>query len=146
MKLSAITKYGMKVALEFSQGHGKAPIQIGAIAKQENISQKYLEQMVVMLKKVGLVRSIRGPRGGYLLAKPPSEIFLKDVFFALNGPMSPVECPEHSKHSKSCIDCTMCQIWEDLQDAILGVLESVTLADLLNRSITPSAKRKNRTT
>ena len=70
-----------------------------------------------------------------MLVKPPEEIQLKDVFLTLEGPMVPAECLEHPEYCPRCTDCATRQIWQELQDAIFGVLESVTLADLVERSV-----------
>lgn len=133
MKLSSRTRYGMRAILELALEYGKAPLQIKTIADREDISNKYLEQLIAMLKASGLVRSIRGPRGGYVLAKPPSEVLMKDVFLTLEGPMVPAECLQHAEYNERCTDCATRKIWHQLQNAILGVLESVTLADLVHR-------------
>jgi Rrf2 family protein len=125
----------MRAILELALEYGKPPLQIKTISEREDISNKYLEQLIAMLKASGLVRSIRGPRGGYTLAKPPSEIQLKEVFLTLEGPMVPAECLEHPEYCPRCTDCATREIWQELQNAILGVLESVTLADLVERSI-----------
>lgn len=134
MKLSSRTRYGMRAILELAKEYGNAPLQIKTIADREDISNKYLEQLIAMLKAAGLVRSIRGPRGGYLLAKPPSEIMLKEVFVTLEGPMVPAECLEHPEFCPRCMDCVTRDIWYELQGAIDGVLESVTLADLVEKT------------
>jgi len=134
MKLSSRTRYGMRAILELALEYGKAPLQIKTIADREDISNKYLEQLIAMLKASGLVRSIRGPRGGYVLAKPPSEVLMKDVFLTLEGPMVPAECLQHEEYCERCTDCATRQIWQQLQNAILGVLESVTLADLVQNT------------
>lgn len=141
MKLSSRTRYGMRAILELALEYGNAPLQIKTIAQREDISNKYLEQLIAMLKSAGLVRSIRGPRGGYLLAKPPAEIQLKDVFTTLEGPMISAECIEHPEFCPRCMDCVTRDIWQDLQNAINGVLESVTLADLVEK--TKSSKENN---
>jgi len=125
----------MRAILELALEYGKAPLQIKTIAQREDISNKYLEQLIAMLKASGLVRSMRGPKGGYLLARPPAEIQLKDVFLTLEGPMVPAECLEHPEYCSRCTDCATRQIWQELQEAIFGVLESVTLADLVERSM-----------
>jgi len=125
----------MRAILELALEYGKDPLQIKVISEREDISSKYLEQLIAMLKAAGLVRSMRGPRGGYVLAKPPAEIKLKDVFLTLEGPMVPAECLEHPEYCPHCTDCATREIWQELQDAIFGVLESVTLADLVERSI-----------
>ncbi len=134
MKLSSRTRYGMRAILELALEYGNAPLQIKTIADREDISNKYLEQLIAMLKSAGLVRSIRGPRGGYLLAKPPAEIQLKDVFVTLEGPMISAECLDHPEFCPRCMDCVTRDIWQNLQDAIDGVLESVTLADLVEKT------------
>ena len=134
MKLSSRTRYGIKAILEIAMEYGNGPIQIKTIAERENISSKYLEQLIAMLKTAGLIRSVRGPRGGYMLAKPPAEIPFKDVFLALEGQMDTAECLEHKQHTPGCADCATSRIWQELQDAIIGVLEKTTLADLLKRS------------
>lgn len=133
MKLSSRTRYGMRAILELALEYGKAPLQIKTIAEREDISNKYLEQLIAMLKASGLVRSIRGPHGGYVLAKPPEDVQIKEVFLTLEGPMVPAECLEHPEYCPRCMDCVTRQIWKDIQDAIMGVLESVTLADLVER-------------
>lgn len=142
MKLSSRTRYGMRAILELALEYGNAPLQIKTIADREDISNKYLEQLIAMLKAAGLVRSIRGPRGGYLLAKPPAEIQLKEVFVTLEGPMVPAECIEHPEFCPRCMDCVTRDIWQELQNAIDGVLESVTLADLVEKTKS-SAKGNN---
>ncbi|MHC4552104.1 MAG: RrF2 family transcriptional regulator [Planctomycetota bacterium] len=134
MKLSSRTRYGMRAILELALEYGNAPLQIKTIADREDISNKYLEQLIAMLKAAGLVRSIRGPRGGYLLAKPPAEIQLKEVFVTLEGPMVPAECLDHPEFCPRCMDCVTRDIWQELQNAIDGVLESVTLADLVEKT------------
>jgi Rrf2 family protein len=125
----------MRAILELALEYGKEPLQIKTISNREDISNKYLEQLIAMLKSAGLVRSIRGPRGGYVLAKPPAEIKLKDVFLTLEGPMTPAECLDHPEYCSRCTDCATREIWQELQDAIFGVLESITLADLVERSL-----------
>lgn len=141
MKLSSRARYGMRAILELAIEYGKPPLQIKTIAEREDISNKYLEQLIAMLKAAGLVRSIRGPRGGYLLAKPPAEITLKEVFTTLEGPMIPAECLEHPEFCPRCMDCATREIWAELQVAVNGVLESQTLADLVERTV--SKKHNN---
>jgi Rrf2 family protein len=125
----------MRAILELAMEYGKEPLQIKTIAEREDISNKYLEQLIAMLKAAGLVRSIRGPRGGYLLAKPPAEICLKEVFVTLEGPMVPAECLDHPEFCARCMDCATREIWSELQNAISKVLDSVTLADLVEQSL-----------
>jgi Rrf2 family protein len=134
MKLSSRTRYGMRAMLELALEYGKAPLQIKTIADREDISNKYLEQLIAMLKSSGLVRSIRGPRGGYVLAKPPSEIRLKDIFVTLEGPITTVECLEHPEYTPNCTDCATREIWSEIQGAILNILENRSLKDLVEQT------------
>ena len=134
IKLSSGTRYGIKAILRIALEYGKKPVQIKAIVEQEDIPGKYLEHLISMLKRAGLVRGIRGPHGGYVLAKSPSEISMKDVIGALESPMVPVECHEHPEYALHCSDCIMSQIWQELQGAVMGVLEKVSVAELIERS------------
>ena len=134
MKLSTRSRYGLRAVLELAMEYGNEPMQIRSIAEREDISNKYLEQLMSTLKSFGLVRSVRGPKGGYLLAKLPVDIKLSDVFTALEGPMMTVECVEHPEFCVRCTDCVTRQVWADIQNAMTGVLESQTLQDLVEKA------------
>ena len=118
MKLSSRSRYGFRAILELALEYGNGPLQIKTIAQKEDISNKYLEQLVAMLKSAGLVRSIRGPRGGYVLARTPGEIKLSDIFTTLEGPVISVECLDHPNFCFRCSDCVTRQIWSEMQDAM----------------------------
>lgn len=120
--------------VELAVEYGKKPMQIKVIAERQDISNKYLEQLMTILKSSGLVRSMRGPKGGYLLAKPPSEIKLSDVFSALEGPMVTVDCLEHPDYCARCTDCVTRDVWTQIQNAMMGVLESMTLQDIADKA------------
>ncbi|MBN1817256.1 MAG: Rrf2 family transcriptional regulator [Sedimentisphaerales bacterium] len=132
MKLSSRSRYGFRAILELAVAYGEGPIQIKTIADREDISNKYLEQLIAMLKAAGLVRSVRGPRGGYTLAKPPSEIRLDEVFSTLEGPLVAVDCLEHATFCSKCTDCVTRRIWSQMQDAVLNVLRAKTLQDMVD--------------
>ena len=133
MKLSSRSRYGFRALLELALAHGSDPLQIRTIAKQQDISNKYLEQLIAMMKLAGLVKSVRGPKGGYLLAGAPNEIKLSKVFTALEGPLITVECLEHAEYCSKCSDCVTRQVWLKMQNAIMDVLESMTLQDLVDK-------------
>ncbi len=118
--------------LELALAYGQGPIQIKTIAEREGISNKYLEQLIAMLKAAGLVRSVRGPRGGYMLACPPEEVNLSKVFTTLEGPVVAVECIDHPDYCPRCSQCVTRHIWSEMQDAIMGVLESKTMQDMVD--------------
>ncbi len=134
MKLSSRSRYGLRAVLDLALEYGKGPLQIKAIASREDISNKYLEQLMTILKTSGLVRSFRGPKGGYMLAKSPNEVKLDEVFTVLEGPLVTVECLQHPEYCPRCAECITRQVWSDVQDAILGVLEAISLQDLVDRA------------
>lgn len=124
----------MRAMLELALEYGKKPLQIKSIADREDISNKYLEQLVAMLKSSGLVRSIRGPRGGYMLARSPAEIKLSEIFTTLEGPLVSVECVEHTEFCPKCSDCATRLIWTELYAALMSVLDTTTLKQLSERT------------
>jgi len=132
MKLSSRSRYGFRAILELALAYGDGPLQIKKIAENQDISNKYLEQLVAMLKTAGLVRSVRGPRGGYTLARPPAQIRLDEIFVTLEGPLVAVECLEHPSFCPRCSDCMTRRLWAEMQEALLGVLRSKTLQDLVD--------------
>lgn len=132
MKLSTRSRYGFRAALELAVEYGKGPLQIKIIAEREGISNKYLEQLIAILKSSGLVRSVRGPKGGYMLAKAPHLVKLSQVFEVLEGPLVTVECVDHLDFCPRCTDCVTRQVWTEMQRAMLDVLESKTLQDLVD--------------
>lgn len=134
MKLSTRSRYGLRAVLELAVEYGKKPLQIRMIAERQDISNKYLEQLMAILRASGLVRSMRGPKGGYILAKPPAEIKLSEVFTTLEGPMIPVDCLQHPEYCVRCTDCVTRQIWAEIQGAMMKVLDSTTLQDLVDRT------------
>lgn len=140
MKLSTRSRYGMRAILELALEYGNGPLQIKTIAEREAISNKYLEQLIAILKSSGLVRSIRGPKGGYVLSRAPEEIGLKEVFTVLEGPLVTVECIEHPEYCDRCLDCITREIWMEMHNAMLGVLESKTLEDLIKIAKLKSTK------
>jgi len=134
MKLSTRARYGIRASLELACNYGKGPLQIKIIAQRQEISVKYLEQLMAILKSTGFIRSIRGAKGGYILAKPPNQVKISDIFNALEGPIITVECLESDQYCARAADCVTRELWSQVQQAIIGVLESVTLKDLVERT------------
>ncbi|UCC21795.1 MAG: Rrf2 family transcriptional regulator [Planctomycetota bacterium] len=135
MKLSTRTRYGLRAILELALNHGKGPLQLKIIASSQDISVKYLEQLMATLKSGGIVRSLRGSKGGYILAKAANQIKLSDVFSALEGPSAiSVECLDDNSYCLRAADCVTRQVWVQVQEAVMGVLESLTLQDLVDRA------------
>ena len=134
MKLSTRTRYGIRAALELADHYDKGPLQLKNIAKHQDISMKYLEQIMTILKSGKLIRSIRGPRGGYILAKAPNQIKISDVFDCLEGPVATVECVKDKNYCARALDCMARQLWTQVNEAIRNVLQSVTLKDLVDQA------------
>lgn len=133
MKLSTRTRYGIRAILELAEKDGNGPIRVKTIAQSQDISVKYLEQLMSILKSAGFVRSIRGSKGGYVLAKAPNQIKLSDVFDCLEGHITTVECVEDKDFCERTADCVARQVWAQVQQAITNVLQSITLQDLVDR-------------
>jgi len=120
--------------LELAENYGNGPLQLKIIAQHQEISVKYLEQLMAVLRSAGFVRSIRGSKGGYLLAKAPEQIKLSDIFHCLEGPVVTVECVENESYCTRTNDCVARQIWAELHKSVMGVLQSITLQNLVDRA------------
>lgn len=134
MKLSTRTRYGVRAILELAENYDKGPLQLKAIAQHQNISVKYLEQLMTVLKSAGIVRSVRGPKGGYVLAKTPSEVRVSDCFNCLEGPVITTECVDNSRFCPKTAACVARQLWAEIQNAIMTLLQSTTLQSLIDRA------------
>ncbi len=134
MKLSTRTRYGIRAVLELAENYGKGPIQLKVIARDQGISVKYLEQLMAALKSTGIVSSVRGSKGGYVLAKSPDQIRLSDCFSCLEGPVVTVECVENNGYCLRTSDCIARDVWAEVQKAVMTVLKSMTLQSLLDKS------------
>ncbi len=119
--------------VELASHYGEGPIELKEIAKKENISLKYLEQVINPLRTDGLVKAIRGAKGGYSLAKPPGEICLYDVIQTLEGPLNLLECLGDTKACPKVSSCVTREIWKEASDALSKIFYSVTLEDMVNR-------------
>ncbi len=119
--------------LELACHYGEGPIELKEIAKRESISLKYLEQVIVPLRTAGLVKSVRGSKGGYSLAKPPSDICLNDLIEILEGPLNLIECLNDAKVCQRIPYCVTRDIWKEVSEAIRGIFHSVTLEDMVSR-------------
>lgn len=132
MRLSSRGHYGLKAMFELAQHYGRDPVPLKTVAERQNLSEHYLEQLISMLRRVGLVKSIRGSHGGYVLARAPSQITVGDVVRALEGPIAPVYCVSESEpgYCREADCCITRSVWVKVRDGIAGVLDSISLADL----------------
>jgi len=134
LKLSTRTRYGIRAILDLAENYGNGPLQLKTIARHEDISVKYLEQLMILLKSAGFVRSIRGSKGGFLLTRSPSQIKISDCFNCLEGPVIIVECVDNSSYCPRTSDCVTRELWAEVNKAIMAVLQSLTLQNLVDRS------------
>jgi Rrf2 family cysteine metabolism transcriptional repressor len=131
MKLSTRTRYGIRAVIELAQHEAGRPLQLKTIAERQDISIKYLEQLMGVLRSAGFIRSVRGAKGGYVLARPPSQITMYEVFRALEGPVTTTECVDDAERCDRSADCAARKVWMQLEEAIRRVLTGITLADLI---------------
>ncbi len=135
--LSKKTKYGLKALAFLASQKDKQPVQIAEISRQENISQKFLESILLSLRKTGFLGSKKGKGGGYYLIKDPKEVLMTDVMRVLEGPISMVPCVSLNFYEKceDCPDekvCSVNKLMLKVRDANLSVYRNNTLADLIN--------------
>ena len=133
MRLSTKGRYGARAMLDLALNSGEGPVLLRDIAKRQEVSEKYLEHSITTLRKAGLVRSIRGARGGYVLAKLPSQIRLSEIMEVLEGSMAPVECVDDPQVCQRAQLCVTRDIWAEMKEAIDNILESITLQDMVER-------------
>lgn len=131
MKLSSKGRYGVRAMLELALHYNQGSIPLKVVAQNQDISDTYLEQLISVLRKSGLVKSVRGAQGGYMLARDPAEITVGDVVRALEGPIAPVECV--GEVDSPCLRADKCvsrNLWARLRDKMNEVLDATTLADM----------------
>jgi Rrf2 family protein len=117
--------------LDMAQHYNQGPVQLGDIAKRQHISVKYLEQIIIPLKKAHYVESVRGPKGGHLLARPPEEISVGEIVALLEDGINLVECTAHAQVCERSGTCPTRLIWKEAAKAMLDRLNAMTLADLM---------------
>jgi Rrf2 family protein len=133
MKLSTRGRYGVRAMLELALNSGKSPVPLRDLASRQEISAKYLEQLLIPLKGAGLVKSVRGARGGYMLAVDPTRISLYDIVRSLEGPLAPVECVQDATYCDRVGGCTVHLVWGEMGKLLVDFLENLSLADLMAR-------------
>ena len=132
MKLSTRARYGTRLMLELAMNFKKGTVFLKDIAEKEAISEKYLSHLVIPLRASGLITSLRGAHGGYMLSKSPSQINLKEIVQTLEGGTSLVECVENPCICSRFSKCATRNIWKKLDEKVSGLLCSITLDDLLS--------------
>jgi Rrf2 family cysteine metabolism transcriptional repressor len=133
LKFSTRARYGMRAMLDLAVNGGDNLVLLKDIASRQDISKRYLEHMMTLLRNRGLIVAERGAAGGYRLARPPEDIRLDEIFEALEGEIAPVECVRDSMVCDRAEDCVAREVWCEVASAMREVLHGQTLADLKGR-------------
>lgn len=145
MKLSTKSTYGLRAMLNVAVNESPQAVSTADIAKKEGIPVAYLEQLLNRLRRNGLIESIRGPKGGYVLSKRASDITVADIVRTLEGSIYPVDCATRGSDGEACKNGRSCApklVWHKLAKAINDCLESVTLEDLCDEAVKIGHRRK----
>jgi Rrf2 family protein len=122
--------------VDLAQHHAEGPIPLAEIAKRQNLSVKYLEQLIILLKGAGLIRSARGRRGGYTLARRPQEISIGEIVETLEGKLAVVDCVSEPELCDRAPDCPTREIWVGMTEVLKDQLFSLSLEDIIQKSVT----------
>lgn len=133
MKISTKGRYALRLMIDLAERSDGTPVSLKEVAKRQNISEKYLEQIISVLNRAGFVRSIRGAQGGYLLKKEPKDYTVGMILRLTEGSLAPVACIEDDEviceRQNACVTI---MVWKRINDAISGVVDSITLQDLVD--------------
>lgn len=133
MRISTKGRYALRLMLDLALNESGKPVRIKEIAGRQEISDKYLEQIISVLNKARFVRSVRGPQGGYLLTRKPEEYTVGMILRLTEGSMAPVECVDDGIGGCSRMDsCATSIVWKRLNDAVSDVIDNITLSDLVD--------------
>ena len=134
MKISTRGRYALRLMLDVALNGQEAPVRIKDIAQRQEISEKYLEQIIAVLNKAGYVKSVRGAQGGYRIAKDPSDYTVGMILRLTEGSLAPVACLEDGADiCERCDTCETLEVWQELYNAVNKVVDGVTIADLVER-------------
>lgn len=143
MKLSTRSRYGTRLMMDMAQHYREGPLQLGDIAKRQEVSVKYLEQIIIPLKKAHYIESVRGRKGGHILTRPPEEITVGEIVALLENGNGLVECAEDTTVCERADICPTRLLWKEAYEAMLDRLEAMTLADLVERAKDMENQRLN---
>lgn len=133
MKISTKGRYALRLMLDLAMNADKQPVRVKEISARQEISDKYLEQIISVLTKAGFVRSARGPQGGYRMAKEPKDYTVGSILRLIEGKLCPVACLETDENiCERRAGCITLPLWEKLDEAINNIVDNVTLQDLID--------------
>jgi len=135
MRLSSRSRYGTRMMVDLAQHYNEGPVQAGEIAKRQDISLKYLEQLLIPLKKANFIKSVRGPKGGHMLSHSPEKITIGQIVEVLEGGIDLSDCVEDADACARSSDCLTRGIWESATKVMHDKLNSITLSDVVNNNV-----------
>lgn len=139
MRVTSKGHYGLMAIAELAMHEGEGAVPLKVIADRQGLSEHYLEQLFAPLRRAGLVRSVRGAQGGYLLARAPADITVGDVLRALEGSLAPLECATDADlsalaHCTNPVHCLVRDVWQRLHQAVEDVANGITLEDIVRQA------------
>ncbi len=142
MRLSTKGEYASRAMLELSVRYAEGALHIRDISAAQGIPERFLEQILLQLKRAGYLRSRKGPKGGYFLAKPPSRISVAEVIRVMDGPLAPIDCVSVTAHDPCPREpyCGLKGLWKEVRDAVAEILERTTFEDMAERSRVAKAR------
>ena len=144
MKISTKGRYALRMMVDLALHHTGEMIRVKEVAARQGISEKYMEQIIAMLKRAGYVKSLRGASGGYKLAKDPVDYTVGMVLRLTEGNMAPISCLEDEENACDMAEsCVSLPLWKMLDDAIKGVIDHVTLQDMVDWELKRQKKEQN---
>ncbi len=133
MKLSTRSRYGTRMMLDLAKRFDQGPVQICEISKRESISVKYLEQLIIPLKKAGFIKSLRGPKGGHMLSRSPDRITVGDIVRILEGGVDLINCIENPDLCEKTGHCLTRDVWGEATRVLYEKLDSFTLSAIIQQ-------------
>lgn len=133
MRISTKGRYAMCVMLDLAEHYKEGPVALKDIAARQNISKKYLEQIVSLLNRPDFLKTIRGAQGGYMLAKTPDKYTVAEILKLSEGSLAPIPNLDDPSEAAAAADAQLLPIWQGLYDVVNNYLEGVTLQDILDR-------------
>ncbi|MFH1665957.1 MAG: Rrf2 family transcriptional regulator [Elusimicrobiota bacterium] len=136
MRLTFKGDYALKIILDLSLTYNQKITQIKDMAKRQDIPEKFLEQIITLLKSAKYIKTVRGPKGGVYLAKPPAKITLGEIIRLMEGPTAPVACVSHSGYTKCTFEnkCVFKGVWSQVRDRINDVVDKTTFQDMVEKN------------
>ena len=133
MRISTKGRYAMCVMLDLAEHYKEGPVALKDIAVRQNISKKYLEQIVALLNRPEILKTVRGAQGGYMLAKTPSKYTVAEILELSEGSLSPIPNLDDPSEAATAADSQLLPIWQGLSKVVNDYLEGITLQDILDR-------------